>query len=367
MISTLSIYRGKIREDRGTAIRIRNILARLAQNPDLSLTIASWDENYDLDGVTNIRLYNKHVSELLRLIKYINKNHIQVVVGHTVSALWYLLPIKIFTSAKVVLEMHGFIEEEEYLYKNINRFQFYLKKIFFVSNYFFMDTITTCSDTATEYIRRFNKNTTTVYGGVDTSIFYPRENNQLDADHVVIGYAGNSRVWQGLDFLLGAMKAVVSEDKKYRLKILSSEAKWKLPDQYVYFTEVFPPVKNDKVPEFLATCDILVIPRMDNMVNKLSFPSKIMEYLASGKVVVASKTSDCHKIITDGVDGLLFEPGNMNDFLSKIKIASDLVLRKQIESRAYERSEDFTWEKQTAIMVDVIKKICQKKTGRKIH
>lgn len=47
------------------------------------------------------------------------QNNIGLVVFHSIAAAFYVPFVKIFTSAKMVLEMHGFREEEELLYGGI--------------------------------------------------------------------------------------------------------------------------------------------------------------------------------------------------------------------------------------------------------
>jgi glycosyltransferase involved in cell wall biosynthesis len=247
--------------------------------------------------------------------------------------------------------MHGFIEEEEYLYGSMSRVRYVMQKFFFNNLYRFFDSITTCSETATIYISKFNKHVVTVYGGADTDMFKSLSHKR-DAAHIVIGYAGNVRIWQGLDFLLQAVKELYARDQRFILKILISEKKYELPEWAHAFAVLTGPVSHNEVPHFLSTCDMLVIPRPENTVNTLSFPSKLPEFMAMGKPVIASRTSDCHRIISDGIDGLLFDPGDTEGLIRNIELLADPGMREKIGNSAREKVVlRYTLKKQMDIML----------------
>ena len=88
--------------------------------------------------------------------------------------------------------------------------------------------------------------------------------------------------------------------------------------------------------------------------------------MAIGKVVVASRTSDCQYIIDSGVDGFTFTPGDQDDFFDKLMLLSNRELREKIGRNARNKMLDFTWSKQVDIIVNNINILCQKKTGKKI-
>ena len=79
--------------------------------------------------------------------------------------------------------------------------------------------------------------------------------------------------------------------------------------------------KADEIPSILANSDLMVLARPDNNQAKAGFPTKLGEYLASGKPVVITKTGEISKYLTDNISAYLSEPGDINDFAGRIIIA----------------------------------------------
>lgn len=82
-------------------------------------------------------------------------------------------------------------------------------------------------------------------------------------------------------------------------------------------------------------CDsiIVVVPS----VWQEAFGLSVIEGMASGKTVIASKIGGIPEIIKDGEDGLLFRPGDVDALTEKIlAVADDPVLRETIGAAARE-------------------------------
>jgi len=350
-LNILAIYRSQLALNRGTPIRSRSILKELVGVPNVKLSVASWDEEGELELPNHFHLNNNHLEDVKKLISYIKKNDINVVIGHTMGTYYYLLPIKFFTKAKIVLEMHGFLEEEEKLYGKMKPLRYHRIRLVHGMFYRMCDLITTCSESATEFLRRYNKNTESLYGGVNLDFFNPdiKPSNRLSKseDGIIIGYAGDSRKWQGLPFLVNGYEELRKEHKNFSLALLSSENRYDGGENIMRVGSV----EHHEVAPFLAECDILILPRTDNPVNRITYPSKLMEYLAMGKAVVASRTSDCHKIIEHGVNGMLFDPGDTDGFIDVMLQLQDKELREKIGKGAYKTAKNYTWKKQGELVI----------------
>lgn len=102
-------------------------------------------------------------------------------------------------------------------------------------------------------------------------------------------------------------------------------------------------VEPGRVPELLAAADICVDPAPATDVNERSTMTKIAEYLALGKPVVAYQLRETAQ--TAGDAALLVKPGDVDAFAGAITLlARDPELRGTLAQRARERAESLTWE-----------------------
>lgn len=354
-LKVVFIYRGKLSDVRGTPIKVLNLFREFTKRTDIEPTFFTWDDEGSL-GFPNILLTNDHLNDIRKIYAFVKKNNVDVVVGHTMATYYYLVPIKLFTSSKIILEMQGFMEEESKLYNDISKIRYFFSKIIYGIFYRMCDLIIASSKTGADILRYYNKNVYHVWGGVDTSIFNPAVTSgnflKKKSNEIVIGYAGNARIWQGLPFLIEAFTDLRKIDSRYKLVLLSSEKKILKHKGIVYIK----PIEHNKVPLFYADCDILVIPRMGDEVSRISFPTKIVEYMAMGKATVASMTSDAHKIITNGKDGFVFEPGNKREFIDILLKLQDKDLRNQLGVAAVHTIQNgYTWEHQAENIIYLIK------------
>lgn len=351
----LAIYRGRLTENRGTPIRVRSLLERLAKDDRFRLTIASWDESFPFCA-EHLHLTNRKLADLRVLSRAARSGKANIVIGHTMATWYYLVFLKVVWHAKIVLEMHGFLEIEALFYGSIGRLRATVEGSVYSVFYRLCDLITTCSENAAEILTRYNRNVVPLYGGVDTALFHPDAVPLHTVVHnpgeIIIGYAGNLRKWQGVPFLLSAFAKLRAEDSSFRLAILTSE-EWKGSSEMGI--QVLDGVPHEAVPAFLAACDILVIPRLDDSVSRISFPSKLPEYLAMAKPVVASATSDADRVISDGVNGVIFIPGDEDSLLAALKKLRDPERRVRMGDAARATAErNFSWDRQSAILAERI-------------
>lgn len=352
----LAIYRGVLTESRGTPIRVRTLLSGLAQDTRFTLTVASWNSVSPIDAA-HIHLSNNKVDDVRTLMSA--ARDVDIVLGHTMSAWYYMALLRVLRPVKIVLEMHGFIEEESRFYGDLGWGGYVLSKMFYAVFYRMCSAITTCSENAQEILSRFNAKTVAIYGGVDTDLFRPDvaplPGVIRPQDSIVLGYAGNARKWQGLEFLIEAFRRLRAQDSSFVLAILTSERKG-IPDEPGI--QVFDPVPHEEVPQFLAACDVLIIPRLDDRVSRVSFASKLPEYMAMGKPVIASATSDAHRIIADGKNGLIFTPGDIDGFIACALALKDSETRSRIGAQARMVAETrLSWPFQVVILANILRSI----------
>lgn len=108
-------------------------------------------------------------------------------------------------------------------------------------------------------------------------------------------------------------------------------------------------VSRRHVPDLLAAADVLVQPGRPGHFNDYRFPSKVPEFLASGRPVVLPRTNiGLH--LRDGEEALLLERGDAAEIAAKVELlAGDPALRARIGDcgRAFALRE-LRWERAVA-------------------
>jgi len=102
-------------------------------------------------------------------------------------------------------------------------------------------------------------------------------------------------------------------------------------------------VSHKNIPHYIAAADICVASFNDNEVTRCKSPLKIVEYMASGKPIVASNVGEVRNML-DGA-GLLVEPGKPEALAKGIlKLAGNETLRKTMAAAARQRAETkYNW------------------------
>lgn len=77
-------------------------------------------------------------------------------------------------------------------------------------------------------------------------------------------------------------------------------------------------VARDEMPKYLNSAKILALARPDNIQAKGGFPTKLGEYLATGKPVVVTAVGEIPDYLTDRESAYIAKPDNPEDFASKL-------------------------------------------------
>jgi len=176
--------------------------------------------------------------------------------------------------------------------------------------------------------------------GVDPEQFKPldgiasaliKQQYSIPNDRIIIGYSGTFGEWHGIpDMAEGIWR--LNQDPVYRARlffVLFGDGKLRhLIEQKigqfenVRFTGVIP--YND-IARQLSICDLLLSPHGKTPDDKPFFgsPTKLFEYMALAKGIIASNLDQLGEIITHQRNGLLIEPGNIDELVTAIKTLAD--------------------------------------------
>jgi glycosyltransferase involved in cell wall biosynthesis len=186
-----------------------------------------------------------------------------------------------------------------------------------------------------------------------------REKLNIGKEQLVYGFIGTFGQWHGILELARAINLFYSlypemTDKTRFLLIgdgiLMPEVK-KIISASDYKNNVILTglVDQNAAPEYLAACDIFLSPHIPNKDGSKFFgsPTKLFEYMAIGKPIIASDLDQIGEILSHMEDAYLVKPGDIEDLTLAMKtLADDQNLRIKLEKKAREKVlNQYTWEK----------------------
>jgi glycosyltransferase involved in cell wall biosynthesis len=93
-------------------------------------------------------------------------------------------------------------------------------------------------------------------------------------------------------------------------------------------------LKLQEVVDLMAAADVLVLPKIDHLANRAGVATKLAEYLAAGRPVVASNIGDVSLYLHHREHALLCEPGNVRELAESIStLLSDPSLADRLAQR----------------------------------
>lgn len=212
-----------------------------------------------------------------------------------------------------------------------------------------MDAVTVVSSALAERVRPYGVPVKVLWGGVDPSHFRPSTAGGHDGDALRIAYAGNFLPYQGVGTLLDAAELLLRRHRRLELLLVGDLDT--APQVRRRARELFGPrltapglVPYQRVPELLAGADVLVVPRPDHRTARFGFPSKLPEYLAVGRPVVATDVGEQGRLIRDGETGLLVPPGDAAALAAALDRLRDPLLRRRLGTAGREfAAARLTW------------------------
>lgn len=181
-------------------------------------------------------------------------------------------------------------------------------------------------------------------------------------DQTVVGFAGTFGPWHGAPVLAEAATRINDPGSRCHFVFIGAGEQRaqteSIIDSSAASATFTGSISHEKVPAYLDACDILASPHVPSTDGSEFFgsPTKLFEYLAMGKGIVASRLGQVAGVIIDGENGLLVEPGDADGLARAIeKLAVDGELRARLGVAARKTAiERYTWRHNAARVFDAI-------------
>lgn len=168
----------------------------------------------------------------------------------------------------------------------------------------------------------------------------------------VVGFVGSLKAWHGIEVLAEAFETLAVDPDLHLLVVGDgpmagplADLERRLPGR-VTLTGSVPPAE---VPAYLRAMHVAVAPYPD--LERFYFsPLKVLEYMASGVAVVASRIGQLRELVRDGDTGLLVQPGDSEALARAVsRLVGDETLRKNMGRHAREEAlREHTWTRRVA-------------------
>lgn len=217
-----------------------------------------------------------------------------------------------------------------------------------------------------------------VHPGVNHHIFkpydksYARSHLQIPQDKKIILFVGRIDPIKGISFLIEAIHKLTNTYPafvdNFRLLLIggdiTSRSFWQHPEVIKIKTLIarkdleccikfLGSKPHNDLPYYYSASDVVVLPSVYE-----SFGFVVLEAMACGSVVVASKVGGLKYLVKDGESGILFEAGNTNDLCGALeKLFNKPSFANKLGRKAYRESLKYCWDIQTGKLVKTYDKI----------
>jgi D-inositol-3-phosphate glycosyltransferase len=217
-----------------------------------------------------------------------------------------------------------------------------------------------------------------VHPGVNHEIFKPyhklfsRRKLHLPIKPKIILYVGRIDPLKGIRFLIQAVACMVKTqpqfEEKFRILIIGGDVTghnfWKneevqkiqklITHENLSCCVTFAGSKpHDELPYYYSGSDVVVMPSVYE-----SFGLVVLEAMACGSAVVATRVGGLKLLINDKINGRLFKSGDNDDFCNILwELLNNSEERNRLGRSAVISSQQYCWSKQAEKMLKVYRKL----------
>jgi glycosyltransferase involved in cell wall biosynthesis len=200
----------------------------------------------------------------------------------------------------------------------------WLSVFFFKKMRWYANAVFAISSHLMQLVQQHSKNKFPIYSlpvSVNFKNFKPSQTvNNLPKKQIEIFYGGSFAAKDGLEYLIAAINIVCKKHPTIKL-VLSGKGKpadvekmcSELEDKSILDFKGF--LSNEAYFNLLQQVDICCMTRNNSAFANAGFPFKLGEFLAAGKVIIATKVSDVEKYLVHQQSAMLVAPESVNEIV----------------------------------------------------
>jgi glycosyltransferase involved in cell wall biosynthesis len=273
------------------------------------------------------------------------------------------IPILRLLGIKVILEICDLMSNPSGPVSVARKFKGYYVKVgeFFVPK--FVNGCITISDFLVKKIQQLSSNkpilkipiltdTLAFKLGEKRSISF-RQNYKIDKEELIVTYIGGLWYDEGVDILIQAFANLCQNYPTMKVKLIiagkiSNEPEFVDVEQMVIDLHLQTSVTllgwidTDQVVDLLSSSDILVVPQIDSPFNRAGLPTKLAEYSAIGKAIIATSVGDVPLYFKDGLNAKLVKASDVNSLQTALyELCNDSMLRENLSKNVTETAKKY--------------------------
>lgn len=197
------------------------------------------------------------------------------------------------------------------------------------------------------------ENLTVIHNGVDHELFQSKKDlrDKFGLHGVVVGYVGRLEPHKGVKDLVAVSKSVrasflIVGDGSQRNELERMVNELGLNSKF-HFAGYVP---YDRIASYYNTADIIVYPSHYEPLGNV-----VLEGMASGKPVIASRVGGIPEILEEGC-GILFRVGDLEQLKKALRtLTADPELRRRMGEKGRKVSKQYSWGKVAKQTLDVLR------------
>ncbi len=195
---------------------------------------------------------------------------------------------------------------------------------------------------------------------IDVQQYHPmaRQTARSAEDPVILCGIGRLHPQKGFDLLVQALAPLRDHPVNWQCWLVGDGAEKTMLENSIFELGLQDQIKllgwRDDIPELLAQADMFVMPSRFE-----GYPYVLLEAMASGLPVIASKVGGVEEIITDHVDGILVAAQDVQALAGEIaRLLNEPQLRADLGQAAHNKAQTFDQQKIKTRMLAIYEQFC---------